>query len=187
MSHKSPFATTTDWGIVRAGNGISVTDGIISASGGGASLNYGFFYDTTTQTNPVADTANLVSYNNTGTSDQVSVVAGTQITVTNAGTYNQVFTLSFEKTTPGTPTTASIWLRYNGVDASNSRQDIDVPNQLSLLFVTGNYTLAMAAGSNIELVWSSPDPDVQLAFLPADVAPIRPATPSVKITLTKIS
>jgi hypothetical protein len=152
MSYKAPFATTTDWGIVRAGDGISIVDGIISSSGSGTSLNYGFFYDTTTQTNPVASTPNLVSYDTIGTSDQVTVVAGTQITVVNAGTYNQVFTLSFLKTTSGAPTTASIWLRYNGADVSNSRQDIDVPNQLSLLFVSGNYTLDMAAGSNIEIV-----------------------------------
>lgn len=185
MSYKKPLATTTDWGIVRVGTGISVTNGIISTTPT-ASLNYGFFYDTTTQTNPVASTPNLVTFNTTGTNNQVTV-AGSTVTVANAGTYEKVFTLSFEKTSPGAPTTASIWLRYNGVDVANSRQDIDVPNQLSLLFVTGNYTLAMAAGGNIEMLWSSPDTAVQLAFLPAAVGPIRPATPSAKITLTRIS
>lgn len=188
MSHKNPFATTTDWGIVRVGTGITVTDGIISTGGTPSpSLNYGFFYDTTNQTNPVASAINTATLNTTGASNQVSVVGGTAITVVNAGTYNKVFTLSLQKTTPGAPTIASIWLRYNGVDVSNSRQDIDVPNQTALLFVTGSYTLSMAAGSNIQMCWSSPDIAVQLAFLPAAVGPIRPSTPSAKITLTRIS
>lgn len=187
MSFKSPLATTTNWGVVRVGDGITVVDGIISTGGTPtASLNYGFFADTTTQTNPVPDTANLITINTTETNDQVTVL-GSQITVTNTGTYAQVFTLSFEKVSPGTPTTASIWLRKNGVDVPNSSQSIDVPNQLSLLFVTGNYTLDLLAGDNIELVWSSPDIDVQLSFLPAAVAPVRPSTPSVKVSLIRIS
>lgn len=188
MSYKSPLATTTDWGIVRVGTGIAVTNGIISTGGTPtASLNYGFFYDTTAQTNPVADTVNTATFNTIGSSDQVTVVGGTQITVTNSGTYNIVFTVSLEKTQAGTPEITSIWLRYNGVDISNSRQDIETPNQIALLFVTGSYTQEMAAGSNIELVWSSPDTDVQFSFLPVAVGPIRPATPSVKVTLTRVS
>lgn len=185
MSYKIPFATTTDWGIVRVGSGLNVTDGIISTAGT-VSLNYGFFYDTTTQTNPVADTPNLVAFNTIGSNNQVTVV-GSQVTVVNSGTYNIVFTLSLEKTSAGSPVDASFWLRYNGVDLSNSRQDLAVPNQVALNFVTGSYTQAMAAGSNIELVWSSSDVDIQLAFLPAAVGPVRPATPSAKITLTRIS
>jgi hypothetical protein len=185
MSHKSPFATTTDWGIVRVGTGITVTDGIISTGGTPSpSLNYGFFYDTTTQTNPVANAANLVTLNTTGTANQVSVL-GSQITVVNTGTYSKVFTLSFEKTTPGAPTIASIWMLKNGVNVPNSAQEISVPNQVSLLFVSGNYTLDLLAGDVISMAWSSPDTAVQLQFLAA--AGILPATPSTKITLTRIS
>lgn len=187
MSHNQPLATTTNYGVVKVGSGISVSNGVIGVSGSGISLNYGFFYDTLTQTNPVASAVNLITFNTVGSSNQVTVIGGTAITVTNAGTYNQVFTVSLQKTNPGAPTTTSIWLRYNGADLSNSRQDIEVPNQTALLFVTGSYTLAMAAGSNTQICWSSPDTAIQLAFLPATVAPVRPATPSAKITLTKIS
>lgn len=189
MTYKSPFTTSTDWGVARVdGTSITATNGIISVNAvPTASLNYGFFYDTTTQTNPVASTPNIATFNTIGSSNQVTVVGGTQITPVNAGTYNIVFTVSLEKTSGGAPTISSIWLRYNGVDISNSRQDIATPNQTSLLFVTGSYTQAMAAGSNIELAWSSPDVDVQFSFLPATVGPTRPATPSAKITLTRIS
>ena len=189
MAYKSPFTTSADWGVCRVdGTSITATNGIISVNAvPPASLNFGFFYDTTAQTNPVADTVNISTFNTIGSSNQVTVVGGTQITPVNAGTYNIVFTVSLEKTTGGAPEITSIWLRYNGVDISNSRQDIATPNQTSLLFVTGSYTQVMAAGSNIELVWSSPDVDVQFSFLPATVGPIRPATPSAKMTLTRIS
>lgn len=185
MSHKSPFATTNDWGIVQVGSGLAVADGIISVSVTPTpALNYGFFYDTTTQANPVASAANLVTFNTIGTNNQVTVL-GSQITVSNTGTYSKVFTLSFEKTTPGAPTVASIWMLRNGVNVPNSAQEIAVPNQVSLLFVSGNYTLDLNAGDTISMAWSSPDLAVQLAFLAA--AGILPATPSAKITLTRIS
>ena len=186
MSYKAPFTSSTDWGVARVdGTTITATNGIISVSAvPSPSLNYGFFYDTTTQTNPVANAPNLTTLNTTGTNNQVTV-AGSVITVANAGTYSKVFTLSFEKTSPGAPTIASIWLRRNGVDVSNSAQEIAVPNQVSLLFVTGNYTLDLNAGDNIQMVWSSPDIAVQLSFLAATAT--VPATPSAKMTLIRIS
>jgi hypothetical protein len=195
MGYKEPFTTSTDWGICRVdGTSITATDGIIGINAvPPPSLNYGFFYDTTTQTNPVADEVNPVSWNTIPTFNQVILNPPTKLTVLNAGTYLKVFTLSFQKTTPGAPTIASIWLRYSptiagpSVDVTNSRQDIEVPNQVALLFVTGNYTLDMAANGYIEMCWSCPDISVQLAALPATVGPVRPATPSAKITLTRIS
>lgn len=194
MSHKNPFATTSDWGIVKVGNGIDVTDGTISISNPPTpSLNYGFFYDTSSQPNPVASAINLVSWNTIPTFNQVILNPPTKITVLNSGTYTKVFTVSLQKTAPGAPTITSIWLRYSptaggpSVDVVESRQDIETPNQIALLFVTGGYTLEMAANSYIEMCWSSPDTSVALAAAPATVGPIRPAIPSAKITLTRIS
>lgn len=186
MTYKAPLATTTDWGIVRVGTGINVTNGVISATPVVA-LDYGFFYDTTSQLNPVASGINVVSWNTTGTADQISISGTNLLTVTNAGTYLKVFTLSFAKTTSGAPTVADVWVRYNGVDVVESRQQIAVPNQLSALFITGNYTLDMAAGGTMGMCWSSPDTAVQLQAFPTAIGPVRPAIPSAKITLTRIS
>lgn len=188
MSFNNPIASTTNWGVVRVGSGLAVTNGVISTGGTpSVSLNYGFFYDTNNQINTVPDVPNLARFNTTGSNNQISIVGNTQITAANSGTYNVVFTVSLQKTNAGATTVTSIWLRYNGIDISNSRQDIATPNQTSLLFVTGSYTQIMAAGGNIELVWSSPDTAVQFSFLPSTLVPIKPATPSVKITLTRIS
>lgn len=184
MSYKTPLASTTNFGIVKVGAGISVTDGVISGSTG--LLNYGFFTDSTTQTNPVASAVNLATFNTTGPANGVSVVGGTAITVVNAGTYTKLFTLIAAKTSGGT-SVISVWLRLNGVDVAGSRQDLDLVNTLSLIFTSGNFTLNIPAGGNIQLCWSSADTTVTMQTLPAAVTPTRPTGNSVKVTLTRIS
>lgn len=183
MSYKIPTATTTDFGIVKIGSGLSVTDGVISASTG--ILNYGFFTNGT-QTNPVASAINTLTLSNTGPTNGVSIVGGDAITVVNAGVYTKLFTVIINKTSGGT-SSISMWLRYNGIDVVGSRQDLELTNTLSQIFASGNFTLNMAAGSNIQMCWSSADTTVQLAALPAAVTPTRPTGASAKITLTRIS
>lgn len=184
MSYKTPLATTTDFGIVNVGSGLSVTNGTISASLG--LLNYGFFTSTATQTNPVANAINLATFNVTGPANGISVVGGTAITVVNAGTYTKLFTLIVNKTSSGTDS-ISIWLRLNGVDIAGSRQDLVLIGTLDELFVSGNFTLNIPAGGNIQMCWSSPDTTVRLLTIPAAVTPTRPTGNSIKVTLTRIS
>jgi hypothetical protein len=183
MAYKAPLTSTTDFGIMKVGTGLSVTDGTVNASTG--LLNYGFFTDGT-QTNPVASTVNLVTFNVTGPANGVSVVAGTQVTVANAGTYNTVFTMNVNKTSGGA-STITIWMQLNGVDIVGSTQDLILTGALDTIFVTGNFTLDIPAGGNIQLCWSSADITMQLLALPPRVGPVRPSGASVKITLTRIS
>ena len=183
MSYKNPVATTTNHGTVQVGTGLSVINGVISATTG--LLNYGFFTDGT-QTNPVASAINLITFSTTGPVNGINIVGGNAVTVVNAGIYTKMFTLTVSKTSGGT-SDISIWLRYNGVDIPGSRQDLELTNTLALIFTSGNYTLNMAAGSNIQMCWSSADTTVTLTALPAAVAPIRPTGASTKVTLTRIS
>lgn len=184
MSYKEPLATLTDFGAMKVGTGLSVTDGTVSATLG--LLNYGFFTSTAGQTNPVASAVNLVTYNNTGPANGVSVTGGNALTVVNAGTYTKMFTLEVAKTAGGT-SVISIWLRVNGVDVPGSRQDLDLINTLSTIFISGNFTLNIPAGGNIQMCWSSADTTVAILALPAAVTPTRPSGDSVKVTLTRIS
>ena len=183
MTYKLPLATTSHAGHIEVGDGLTVTNGVLSATTG--LLNYGFFTNGT-QTNPVADAVNLMSLNNTGPSNGIAVVGSTDITVTNAGTYTKMFTVIVSKTSGGT-TSISFWLRYNGVDVDGSRQDLELTNTLALTFVSGNFTLDLAANSYIQLCWSSADTTAVISALPADVTPTRPTGASAKVTLTRIS
>ena len=183
MSYKAPLASNTEYGAVKAGTGVNIVDGILNASTG--LLNYGFFADGT-QPNPVASTVNTATFSVTGPSNGVSIVGGSAITVVNAGTYTALFTVLIAKTSGGT-SSVSLWLRYNGVDVVGSRQDLELTNTLSTIFTSGNFTLNMAAGSNIQLCWSSADTTVSFLALPAAVTPTRPTGASLKLTLTRIS
>lgn len=183
MSYNATLASTTDYGVMKTGSGLTAINGTVSATLG--LLNYGFFTDGT-QTNPVADTINTVTFSNTGPANGVSVVGGTQLTVVNAGTYTKMFTVIVNKTSGGT-SSVSIWLRLNGTDVAGSRQDLELINTLAQIFTSGNFTLDIPAGGNIEMCWSSADITVQLAALPAAVTPTRPTGDSVKVTLTRIS
>jgi hypothetical protein len=183
MSYKVPLTSTGEFGLMETGTGLTVTDGVVSAQLG--LLNYGFFADGT-QTNPVANAVNIVTFANTGPSNGISVVGGTDVTVVNAGVYTQMFTLIVSKTSGGT-SAVSFWLRLNGADVAGSRQDLELTNTLSQIFASGNYTLTIPAGGYIQLCWSSADTTVSLAELPAAVNPVRPTGDSVKLTLTRIS
>jgi len=189
MSYKAPLATTTDFGIMQVGTGLSVTNGLVSATLG--LLDYGFFTDATTQTNPVANTTNIVTFDTTGPANGVSVVGGTDITVVDAGVYTKLFTLLCSKTSGGT-TAISVWLQVKTAvgpftDVVGSRQDLDLINTLPTIFTSGNFTLPITAGGAIRLCWSSADLTFSLSALPAAVAPTRPTGNSVKVTLTRIS
>lgn len=183
MTYKSPLASNTEFGIVKAGIGVNIVDGTLNASAG--LLNYGFFTDGT-QTNPVANAVNIVTLNTPGPVNGISVVGNTAITVANAGAYTKMFTLTVAKTSGGT-SDMSVWLRYNGADVPGSRQDLELTNTLALIFASGNFTLNMAAGSNIQMCWSSADTTVALTALPAAATPTRPSGSSAKVTLTRIS
>ena len=183
MSYSAPLTSTTDFGVMKVGTGLTAVNGVVSGSTG--LLNYGFFTDGT-QTNPVASAVNLVTFSGTGPTHGISVVGGNAITVVNAGTYTKMFTLSVNKTSAGA-STISIWLRLNGVDVVGSCQDLILTGALDTIFVSGNFTLNIPAGGNIQICWSSADITMQLLAIPARITPIRPTGDSSKVTLTRIS
>ena len=183
MSYKIPITSNSNFGAVKIGTGLIVSNGVLSASTG--LLNYGFF-TAGTQNNPIANAINIGSFNATGPTNGITLVSNTAVTVANAGTYIALFTANISKTSVG-PSSISMWLRYNGVDIAGSRQDTQLVNTLSTLFTSGNYTLNMLAGSNLQLCWSSPDTTVTLTAIPAGVSPVRPSGNSLRITLTRIS
>jgi hypothetical protein len=185
MSYNQNITSASKFGAMKVGTGLSVTSGVVSASTG--LLDYGFFSSVTNQTNPVANAINAVTFDTTGPAAGIAIGGGGDtLVVTEAGVYTKLFTITTTKTSGGTAT-LSLWLRRNGVDLVGSAQELQLTNTLSTIFVSGNYTLAMAAGDNISMHWSSPDITSGMAVLPAQVGPVRPSGYSIKVTLTRIS
>lgn len=151
---------------------------------------YGSFYDTTTQTNPTANTAMSVTFNqvidgqNGVVANGVSIVSGSRITVANAGVYNIQFSIQADKTDAGDDD-IDIWLASNGANLpwTNTRQTLSGTG--SQKFVAAwNFVVRADAGDYFELKWSSADADMRLLATGAATGPVRPAAPSVIVTVT---
>ena len=183
MSYLNPLASTSQFGSMKVGIGLTATNGTVAATLG--LLNYGFFEDGT-QTNPVANAVNIVTLSTTGPTNGMAITGGNAVTIDNAGVYTILFTTNISKTSGGTDT-ISMWLRLNTTDVSSSRQDLTLTGTSSKIFTSGNYTLSVPANGVVQMCWSSADTTMSLSSLPAAITPVRPTGAGVKLTLTRIS
>lgn len=184
MSYKAPFATASDWGIVQAGSRTSITNGVISVTPV-ALFDQGYFYSTVTQTNPVASTVNLVTFNNSAVNVGITLISATQIQVRRTANFNFQFVLEFTKT-GGQTATADAWIILNGTNYPDTNSQISVTGNLGTLVASWNYTLALLANDIIQIGWQSLDTAMVLQSVPAQVAPSRPATPSARCTVIQL-
>jgi hypothetical protein len=146
---------------------------------------YGSFSDSTTQT-ITADTAKAVTFDTTEESDGVAIGTPTsRIVITNAGTYNIQFSLQVDKTDGGQDD-ATIWLRVNGNDVPRTATDITLEQSARRIVAAWNFVYTFTAGQYFELVWSSHDPSMRLKSEVTRTGPVRPAVPSVILTVTQV-
>lgn len=184
MSYNQNVASTTNYGVVKVGSGIAVTDGIIS-SGTASAADKGYFYSTVTQTNLLP--VNVVSLSNTTISQGITLVAGSQLTVSKTATYNLSVMMQFSKTSGGSAATINFWLRKNGLDVADSTTDMTISNNNASAVASWTYILAMNASDYLEMVWRSTSPQAILPAVPLQPGPPQiPATPSVRMTLLQV-
>lgn len=151
-------------------------------------LPHGSFYDTTTQTNPVADAVNLMRFDSVYNSDdgtQYGIKKDTnKIYVTQTGVYNIQFSAQLDKT-GGSASAVYIWIRVNGQNVAHSATKVVIDGPNSEIVAAWNWVLSLAANDYIELAWQSPDTDVILAA--AAASGNIPEIPSVIVTVTWVS
>ncbi len=143
------------------------------------------YYDTTTQTNPVADSVNLFSYDSVVSEFQIARgIPATKIIVNESGMYNFQFSAQLDKTGGGA-TDVFIWARVNGTNVpySTTKVVIDGPN--NEIVPSWNFLLDMDSGDYFELAWQSPDTNVVIAS--AAAASNYPETPSIIMTVVRVS
>ena len=153
---------------------------------------YGSFYDTTTQTNPIASTAMSVTLNevtdgqNGVVANGVSVANGSRITMANAGVYDIQFSIQVDKTDGGDDD-IDIWLAKNGSNVSWSNTQQTLSGTGTQKFVAAwNFVVEAAAGDYFELKWSSADTGMRLTTTVAANSPSRLGVPSVILTVTYV-
>jgi hypothetical protein len=184
MSYNAPITSNVKYGVMRTGNNLTSSDGIVSVVPI-ALLNQAYFYSTVTQTNPVAGAVNIVSFNNAAINVGITLVAGNQITVSKTANYNFQFVLQMDKTDGGTDL-ADIWLVRNGVNYPDTNSQISVTGGLGVLVASWNFTLSLNAGDNMQVAWQSTDTAMRLLTTPAQVAPVRPVTTSARCTIIQL-
>jgi len=146
------------------------------------------FYDTTTQTNPVANAVNLMKVNSVYDSadgTQYAIRKDTsKIYVTQTGVYNIQFSAQLDKT-GGSASAVYIWIRINGQNVSNSATKVVIDGPNSEIVAAWNWVLTLGEGDYIELAWESSDTNVILAAVAASGN--VPEIPSVIVTVTWVS
>ena len=172
---------------IIAGTGISVSGatGAVTVSQSSTTTKaYGAFYDTTTQSAAVINTAYAITLNTTALSSSVSIGSPTSRVVTsNAGVYNFQFSAQLHKTS-GSVGYVYIWFRVNGTDITDSASKIALSGSQAETIAAWNYVTSMAASDYFEIMWSTSSTDCQL-LRNTSTSPV-PGIPSIILTVQQI-
>jgi hypothetical protein len=143
---------------------------------------YGSFYDTTTQTAAVINTAYAITFNTSDLSNGVTRGTPTsRIYVDTPNVYNVQFSAQLDKTAGGVGL-VWIWLRKNGVNVPDSAGQIRIQGNNAEILAAWNYVLQLNAGDYIELMWEVDDTSVIL--LAEAASAVHPSVPSIILTVT---
>lgn len=155
-----------------------------------ANLDFGSFYDDADQALVSTLIPQVITINHTTAANNISIVAGSQLTFPHRGTYN--IQISIQITNNNTqPKDAVIWIRKNGTDVPLSASTVTVNGTHGgvkghYVFMV-NYVDNYSAGDFIQFYWVGNSTDLSIETLPDSVvAPVYPASPSVILTATKV-
>jgi len=143
---------------------------------------YGSFYDTTTQTAAVINTAYGITFNTTDLSYGVTRGSPTsRIYIDRPNVYNVQFSAQVDKTAGGVGL-VWIWLRKNGVNVPDSSGQIRIQGNNAELVVGWNYIIELNSGDYIELMWEVDD--ISVILLAEAASAVHPSVPSIILTVT---
>ena len=173
--------------------GFDGSTGLIGSTGpqgAGGTLGYwGSFWSTSTQNNGGATVANVMTFNNTDPdSNGVSIQNNSQVTFAYDGVYNIQFSAQFDRTNISNlppERKIDIWFAKNGINIPDSNSTVVVPGHPVL--PAWNFQLKLDAGDYIELYWSCPNINTAAVYVPSNIAPTRPAVPSVILTAQQVT
>lgn len=107
-----------------------------------------------------------------------------------AGVYNVQFSVQMVNTDASVHD-IDVWMRKNGTDVVDSNSQFSVPARHGSvdghLIGALNLFIDLAADEYIELMWSTTDATTTIQYIGAQTGPVRPATPSVILTVSLVS
>lgn len=149
---------------------------------------YGAFSSTVSQVSSGANLINAMSANTTEHSVGVVLSANTRFVMSNAGAYNIQFSAQLQQQ-QNVDSKISIWFRKNGTDITNSNTEIEIEKNgagNSKMVAAWNYVDTFNANDYFQIMWSSPDNTMELLYQGTQTVPVRPATPSLIVTVTQV-
>ena len=150
-----------------------------------APVGHASYYDTTTQTNPIADAVNLFTYDSIVSEFQIRRGSPTSsIFIASTGIYSIQFSAQLDKT-GGSASNVYIWPRVNGQNVPYSATKIVIDGPNNEIVPAWNFLLDLKAGDYFELAWQSPDTAVVILAEPESGN--IPAIPSIILTMTYVS
>jgi len=152
-----------------------------------ATLYYGSFYDTTTQSNAGATSANLVTLNSTFSSKGVSVGSQGKVTFTNAGAYLINFLGQFAFTGGASDYHVTVWISKNGTIMPESAYTFTTTSaQGAQTLGNVEQIITANAGDYIQFYWQAAATGMALTPTAAGTNPTRPASPSVNLNIYNV-
>lgn len=145
-------------------------------------------WDTTTQTNPAANTPRVMKWNSYDLASNGITSGSTSgsIKVLHTNTYNIQFSVEVTHTNSATAE-ITIWLRKNGSDVSATASEWSIKGN-EFYTIGWNFVVPLVANDYVELMWASSDTTMQLAYQAPQTSPYsHPAIPSVIITVTNVT
>ena len=184
MGYKEPLATTTDFGTVKPGTNLTISNGVLNVTPV-ALFDQAYFYSTIIQTNPVASAVNKMTFNNAAINVGITLLTASQIQVSKTANYNFQFSAQIDKTDAGLDQ-IDIWILRNTLNYPDTNTTLTLNTTNEPLLAAWNYTLALSALDVVEIAWQSLDVNMQLLSNVAQILPSRPATPSVRCTIIQM-
>lgn len=133
----------------------------------------------------------LVNPSQTVASTAISGVTNTKITAGFAGRYNIQFSLQFTNT-DNVIHDIDIWFKKNDVTIPKSNSQFTIPARKSAgsyghLIAVSNLFVDLNINDYVEIVWHASGTTVYMEAIPAQITPVRPATPSAIVTVSFVS
>jgi len=147
----------------------------------------GTFFDTNTQNNGGATTANLVLIGSTQ-ANKGFTLSNNSIIVVNAGIYFFSANMQLAFTGGASNYNVTVWYTVNDVIVPNSAftfTTTGAQNDQTLAVVTD--TIALTAGQSLKFYWWSQATGMKLLSTAAGSNPSRPLSPSVNLTIFNVA
>ena len=128
----------------------------------------------------------IVSVAQTVASTDITGTVASRLVAGLAGLYN--IQISFQMVNTAVAIhDIDLWFRKNGTDVSESNSQFSVPNShggvdghtLGAL----NFYIDLAAGDDVEIMWSTTNSNVTIQYIGPQTSPTRPGTPSAIVTM----